>query len=180
MKRILIAVFALTLVTGAAFAQHGPGGPGGPAGDHGPGDRGPEGGLIVGSDGTVFLIQPSSTSTSAAPSFTVKAIRSSGSTAWTATFNGPGHLELSGSNLLQVSSTTASDGTVSSTITAISAASGTVAWTRTLSGRVQELRPFSGGTYAVAVVPAATSGGTATRSLVAIGNDGSVLWTVSI
>ena len=49
-----------------------------------------------------------------------------------------------------------------------------------IAGAALELRPFNNGTYAVVVTPAATTGGTATRSLVAIGNDGSILWTLAL
>jgi hypothetical protein len=179
MKRVLIALLAISMMTGVAFAHDGPP----PGGGHGPGDGGGRdggGGIIVASDGSAYVTKASSTSTSAAPSFVLAAIRSTGSTAWSVTINGRPDLTLSGSNLINVAEATASDGTVTSTLTAYSTASGTAVWTRTLNGRVQDLRPFSGGTYAVVVVPATTSGGTPTRSLVAIGNDGSVLWTVAI
>ena len=73
-----------------------------------------------------------------------------------------------------------SDGTVSSTITAISTASGATAWTKSIAGRVGELAPFSGGTYVFVTVPAATSGGSATHSIVAIDNNGNTLWTVTL
>ena len=74
---------------------------------------------------------------------------------------------------------TRSDGTITTTLTAISAASGATAWTKTINGRV-ELIPFSGGTYAIVTVPATTSGGTATRSVIGIGNDGSTLFTLAL
>jgi hypothetical protein len=175
MKRVLIAMLALSLIGGAAFAHDG-------KGQGGPGDHGSEGGgaLSVGSDGTVFVTKASSTSTTAAPNFILAAIRSTGTTAWSVTISGRPDFTLSGNNLINESYAKAADGTVTSTLTAYSTVSGSVAWTRTINGRVQELRPFSGGTYAVVVVPATTSGGTATRNLVALGNDGSVLWTVAI
>lgn len=174
MKKTLITTIAMLMLASLALAN-GHGGPGGP----GPGDFG-EGNLLVASDGTVFLTHTVVDSATRTATTTVTAIRPTGTTAWTATLaNRDAHLVLSGSNLLSVTSTAASGETVSSTITALSTLSGAVAWTRTLSGRVTELQPFSGGTYAIVVVPATTSGGTATRQLVAIGNDGSVLWTVT-
>lgn len=177
MKKTLITTIAMLMLASLAIANGGGhGGLGGP----GPGDFG-EGNLLVASDGTVFLTHTVVDTATRTATTTVTAIRSTGTTAWTATLaNRDGHLVLSGSNLLSVTVTAASGETVSSTITALSTASGAVAWTRTISGRVTELEPFSGGTYAIVVVPATTSGGTATRQLVAIGNDGSVLWTVTV
>ena len=165
MKKTSVIAFVLfLLVASLASAQHRGGGPGG---DRGPG--GPEGHAIVGSDGTLYL----ETSTG------ITAVRPTGTTAWTATIDARGFV-LSGSNLIAATRTEATDGTISTTLTAISTNSGAVAWTRTLAGNAGELRPFSGGTYVFVVVPPATSGGTATRSLVAIGNDGSVLWTLAL
>lgn len=179
MKRVWIAVLALSLATGAAFAQGHGGGPG----EHGagPGDGGPGGHLIVGSDGTVYITHTTVDTSTRTSTTTVTAIKSSGATAWTATLpaNARG-LTLSGANLITAVEVRASDGSVTTTLTAISAATGAGAWTKTINGAVEDLTPFSGGTYAVVVVPATTSGGTATRSLVAIGNDGSTLWTVNL
>ena len=171
MKKTLITTVAMLMLASLALANGG--------GRGGPGDFG-EGNLLIASDGTVFLTRTVVDTATRTATTTVTAIRSTGTTAWTATLSDrDGRLVLSGSNLLSVTSTAASDGTVSSTITALSTASGAVAWTRTISGRVTELEPFSGGTYAIVVTPAATTGGTATRQLVAIGNDGTVLWTVT-
>ena len=179
MKRILVFTFALTLLASVAGAMdHGGmmGGPGvGPG--MGPGDGRD---LIVSSNGTVFVTGTVIDTSTRTSTTTIKAISASGATLWTATVSNGRGLTLSGNNLISISETAASDGTVSSTLTAVSISSGFTAWTRTLSGRVMSLEPFSGGTYAIVVVPAATSGGSATRSLVAIGNDGSVLWTVSL
>lgn len=176
MKKAFITTVGLLMLASAAFANGGHGGPGGP-GDFG---GAPEGNLIVASDGTLFITRSVVDTGTNTATTTVTAIRSTGATAWTATLpNRVGHLVLSGSNLLSVTSSAASDGTVSSTITALSTASGAVAWTRTIAGRITDLTPFSGGTYAVVVTPATTTGGTATRQIVAIGNDGSVLWTVT-
>jgi len=171
MKKSLAVFFAISLIAAIAAANdHGPSGPGFFVG--------PEGGLTVGPDGTVYLTSTAVVNNVATT--TIKAIRSTGVVAWTASIAGRDHFTLSNGNLLTVSESTATDGTVTSTITAISTASGATAWTRTLNGRVGELHPFSGGTYAEVVVPATTTGGTATRSLVAIGNDGTVLWTLAL
>lgn len=174
-KTSTIAIALFLLLASVAGAQHHGGGPGG-----GPGDNGPGGHAIVGSDGTIYLETVTVDTTARTSSTKLTAVRSTGTIAWTATVANARGFELSGTNLITANETTASDATVSTTLTAISTASGAVAWTRTLAGRAGELRPFSGGTYAFVVVPASTSGGTATRSLVAIGNDGSVLWTLSL
>jgi hypothetical protein len=173
MKRVLILTMAMMLAAVGAFAQghggdHGPGGPGGEQGFGGP--------AIIGSDGTVFVTKASAT----AGSVDVVAIRSTGAVAWTATIADRGRLLLSDGNLLSASSVKNADNTITSTITAISTASGTVAWTKEFAGHAELVGPFSGGTYVSVVVPAATSGGTATRSLVALSNSGAVLWTTAL
>ncbi len=114
--------------------------------------------------------------------FEVVAIRSTGTTAFTATLpSGSRHVDLSGSNLLAVTDTTASGATSpTSEITAISTATGATAWTLNIDGRVTGIEPFSGGTYVTIVKPAATTGGAATRTLEAVSASGSVLWSVSI
>jgi len=170
MKRILITTVALAMIAAAALAHEGGSG----RGNEGYGDA------IVASNGTIFITSSTIDTGTRTSTTTIKAISTSGAVMWTATLTNAGRLELSGSNLIATNSTSASDGTVSTTLTAISTSSGSVAWTRTLNGRVTSLEPFSAGTYAIVVVPATTSGGSATRSLVAIGNDGSVLWTVSL
>lgn len=183
MKKAVIAVFALLMVASIGLADGHGGGPGGGMGpgmgmgpDHGPGF---EGGALVGSDGTIYIT--SATTTSGTTTVSVKAIRSTGATAWTATLPaGARGLTLSDGNLLTTSETRASDGTVTTTITAISTTSGSTAWTKTINGFVRDFVPFNGGTYAFVVTPATSSGGSAARSLVAIGNDGSVLWTVTL
>ena len=173
MKRNLIAVLTLVLLSTSAFAQQGRGGD---RGQGGPGGA-PGGHAIVAPDGTIFITRDSATE----GSFELVAIRPTGTTAWTATITGRSNLQLSGSNLLQVSQTQATETTpATTTIRAISTSSGQVAWTATLNGRVTSLEPFSGGTYAIVVTPAATAGGAATRSLVAISNSGPTLWTVAL
>jgi hypothetical protein len=178
MKKPVFAV--LTILMMAAFAsanEHGGGAP-----DHGmgPGGPGPEGAhAIVGSDGTIYL--PTATTTGGTTTVSVKAIRSSGATAWTATLPaGARRLELSDGNLLTETVATASDGTVTTTLTAISTATGATAWTKAITGHVGDLVPFNGGTYVFVIVPPATSGGSATRSIIAIDNSGNTLWTVNL
>jgi hypothetical protein len=176
MRKLLIAATAVLMMASIA-AANGPGGDHGSGGDHGVG--GAEAHAIVGSDGTLYLT--SAATANGTTTVTVKAIRSNGSTAWTATLPaGARGVELSDGNLLAVVETHNSDGTYTSTLTAISTATGNTAWTKTFSGIVRELVPFSGGTYLFVTVPAATSGGTATRSIVAIDNNGNTLWTVTL
>jgi len=43
-----------------------------------------------------------------------------------------------------------------------------------------ELAPFNGGTYVFVTVPATTSGGSVTPSIVAVDNNGTTLWTVTL
>jgi len=175
MKKTFALTFVLFLLLASmASAQH-RGGPGG-----GPGDPGPGGHAIVGSDGTIYLETVTVDTTARTSSTKLTAVRPTGTIAWTATVANAHGFELSGSNLITATRSEAADGTVSTTLTAISTSSGAVAWTRTLTGNAGELQPFANGTYVFVVVPPATSGGTATRSLVAIGNDGSVLWTLSL
>jgi hypothetical protein len=173
---------ALSLVAAVASAHGGPGGGAPPAGLGGSGgDHGaPGGGLIVDTNGTVYVVSES-TDSAGVTTETVKAITTSGTTAWTATISPSGRIELAGSNLIVVSHTHATSTTAaSSTITAYSAASGAKAWSVTLDGEVGDIRAFSGGIYAVQVIPPTTTGGTATRNLVAISNSGAVLWKVSL
>lgn len=183
-KRAVIAVVAVMMLTSVAMAngEHGgsAGGPGGPGEERGFG--GPGGGAIVGSDGTIYITREAASSTSGNRVFEVVAIRSTGTTAFTATLpSGASHVELSGTNLLAVTDTTASGATSpTSKITAISTATGATAWTLAIDGRVQGLEPFSGGTYVQIVKPATTTGGSATRTLEAVSNSGSVLWTVTL
>ena len=61
----------------------------------------------------------------------------------------------------------------------LSLSTGAAAWTLAITGRVENLTPFSGGTYAVVIIPATTTGGTATRNLVAISSAGVITSTVA-
>jgi hypothetical protein len=177
MKRILIATLVMLLTGGVALA--GPGGGRGP-GPGGPGPDGPGGGnAIVLADGTLIVtrhIVDTATDTSTTQ---LIAITPAGSTAWTVTLADGGHFALSGGNLLSVNSSV-TDTAVTSTVTARSTSTGAVAWTATINGRVTDLEPFSGGTYAIVVTPPATTGGTPTRSVVALSSSGATLWTAAI
>ncbi len=180
MKRVLIVTLALLMFAAIASAHDGMGGQGVPPPGMGmDGGFGRGGELIVGADGTVYVAK--TTGTSGAYTATVTAVSTTGATVWTATLpTGARGLLVSGTNLITHSETTATDGSITTTLTAISTVSGSVAWTKTISGHAAPAGTFNGGTYLVVVVPAATNGGAATRSLVAVGNDGMTLWTISI
>src|SRR5258707_12510414 len=129
MKKLSIAV-AIMMVAAAAFANgpdRGPGGPGGPG-------EGGGGGVIVDSNGTVYIdvLTAAGTSTTA-PTFVLKAISSSGAVVWTsASMSGEHHFELANWNLISVSTTRATPTTAaSSTIPAPSTRPGATAWTLT-------------------------------------------------
>jgi hypothetical protein len=182
-KRALTAALALMMTAGLALANErgGPGGAGGPGG--GPrGEEGPHGNLTVGSDGTVYIVRAAATSTAATQVFEVVAIRSTGTTAFTTTLPSGAHgVELSGANLLAVTDTTVTGAaTPTEKITAISTSAGATAWTLNIDGRVASLEPFSSGTYVIIFKPAATSSGTATRTLEAVSSSGAVLWSVTL
>jgi hypothetical protein len=181
MKKIAVVFVALFMIAALAQAQHGPMGAGhGPEGEHGPGGPGgPGGGAIVGSDGTIYVPSVTVDTTANTATMTIKAVSPSGSVLWTATLSNPGHATLSDGNLVVESAARASDGTITTTLTAIATASGATAWTKTLNGHAQ-LFPFSGGVYALVIVPPATQGGTPTRSLVGISNSGSTLFTLAL
>jgi len=177
MKKTAIAVLALLMIaTFAAADGHGGPGPGGPGG------RGPEGGgnLEVAADGTVIVTRAAASSTAAAPVAEVVAIRN-GAIVWTSTLPSlHTDIEPSGTQLLEAYDSTATGAaTPTTTIRALSLATGAQAWTLNITGRVSDLTPFSGGTYAVVVIPATTTGGTATRNLVAISSTGVITSTVA-
>ena len=173
------------------------GGMGDMAGMAGMGDRR---GLIVGSDGTVYTVRISNPTTTQAATFEVVAVRPSGAIGWTASVNaGMTFIELSGNNLLVTTSPHGFDmgygqtpTTTSSTLVALSTASGSVQWTLPLDGFAFDVEPFAGGTYVTVVKPSQSNnnhggmhGGTGsvsygTRTLVAVGNAGTVLWSVPL
>lgn len=173
MKKQLALALALLLTTTLAYARGGGRGPGGPGGDGGAGI----GNAIVADNGTIIVTRVVTDTATDTRTVQLVAYNSAGAQAWTATLTDRGHLTLSGNNLLSVSEDEDAD---TSTITARAISNGAVAWTKTVTGRVTDLEPFSGGTYAIVVVPAATEGGTATRSLIAISNTGATLWTVNL
>lgn len=179
MKKTGIAVLALLMIATFAVAD-GHGGPGGPAG--GPGGRGFEGDghLNVAADGTVIITRAAASSTTATPVAEVVAIRN-GAIAWTSTLPSPhADVEISGTQVLEVYDTTATGATTpATTIRALSLATGAQAWTLNITGRVESLTPYSGGTYAVVIIPATTTGGTATRNLIAISSTGVITSTVA-
>ena len=181
MKKLSIVFLALMMVATIASAQHG-GGPGPEHGHGGPGDFGPggpgAGPLSLGSDGSIYLSKVTETSTDVYTT-TITAVRPAGTVAWTATVNAAAHVIVSDGNVIAESGVRNSDGTFTTTLTAFSAATGAVAWTKTLSGHAQ-LIPFSGGTYAIVTIPATTSGGAATRSLIGISNSGTTLFTLAL
>ena len=175
MKKTGIAVLALLMAATFAVAnEHG--GPGGPGGRGIEGD----GHLSVAADGTVIVRRAAASSTTATPVAEVVAIRN-GVIAWTSTLASPRtDVELSGTQVIEVTDTTASGASTPTTgLTALNVSNGAQAWTLSITGRVQDLTPFSGGTYAVVIIPATTTGGTAARNLVAISSTGTVLSTVA-
>lgn len=181
MKKKIIVVLALMMAATMAVANdHGapPAGPGGPGG---PG-RGVEGDghLSVATDGTVVVVRAAASSTTANPVAEVIAIRG-GAIAWSATLASPhSDVEISGSQVIEVTDTTASGASSpTTTLTALALSNGAQAWTLNITGRVADLTPYSGGTYAVVIIPAATTGGTPTRNLVAISSSGTVTSTVA-
>ena len=78
MKKVLAAIFAISMIAGIAAANDGHGGPGGPG-------FGPEGGFIVGSDGTVYL--STTTVASGVATTSLKAVRASGAVNFFRTFS---------------------------------------------------------------------------------------------
>jgi hypothetical protein len=156
-------------------------------------------GLIVGADGTVYTMRISNPTTTQAATFEVVAVRPSGAIGWTASVNaGMTFIELSGTNLLVTTSPHGFDmgygqapTTTSSALVALSTVSGSVQWTLQLDGFAFDIEPFAGGTYVTVVKPAQSTnnggmhGGTGTvsygtRTLIAVGNDGKVLWSVPL
>lgn len=180
MKKTGIAVLALLMAATFAVANDHPAGPAGGPGGHGPeGDGG--GYLNVAPDGTVIITRAAAGSTAAAPVAELVAIRN-GAVAWTSTLPSPRtDFELSDSQIIEVIDSTAAGATTpSTTLKALSVSTGAQAWTLNVTGRVNDLTPFNGGTYAVVVIPASTSGASPTRSLVAISGSGTILWSIAI
>ena len=178
MKKTAIAVLAILVIATFAVAnEHG--GPGPAAGPGGHGIEG-DGHLTVAADGTVIVRRAAASSTTANPVAEVVAIRN-GAIAWSATLPSPRtEVELSGTQVIEVTDTTASGASTPTTgLTALNVSNGAQAWTLSINGRVEELTPYSGGTYAVVIIPATTTGGTPTRNLVAISNAGVITSTIA-
>jgi hypothetical protein len=180
MKKTITVALALMMAATIAVANDRGGPPAGPGGP-GPG-RGVEGDghLSVATDGTVVVVRAAASSTTGNPVAEVIAIRG-GAIAWSATLSSPrSDVEISGSQVIEVTDTTASGASSpTTTLTALALSNGAQAWTLNITGRVADLIPYSGGTYAVVIVPAATTGGTPTRNLVAISSTGTVTSTVA-
>ncbi len=153
-------------------------------------------GVTVGSDGVVYTLRTRAGSGTASPAVEVVAIRPSGTIAWsTAVDDGTTRVKVSG-NLLLVASGAEDMGMDSGTsnddenseLVALSTASGSVQWKLDIDGFVTSLEPFAGGTYisvASGFGNGGMNGGTGgmsglTRTLLAVGPDGKVLWTVQL
>jgi hypothetical protein len=203
MKRITsILIFTLALlVAGVANAQmdggpHRPGGGNGPSGTYGAWDMpgmGIHRGLVVGEDGTAYTLRVTRPTTTSAASYEIVAVRQSGAIAWTAPVSaGMTFIVLSGNHLLVAARPYGFNGvptgTPSSKVIAFSTASGAVAWTLDLDGFAADVEPFAGGTYILVVEPSQSSSYDpgngpyydGTRTLVAVGADGGVLWNVPL
>jgi len=122
MKKISVVFLAVFMIAAIASAQHG----GGPMGEHGLGDErgGPGGDAIVGSDGNIYLSSVIVDTTANTATQTIKAVSPAGTVVWTATLSAAGHPTLSDGNLIVEHASRASDGTVTTTLTAIATASG--------------------------------------------------------
>jgi len=182
MKKTGIAILSLLMVATLAVANEhgGPGSAGAPpAGAHGP--EGVSGHIAVAADGTVITTRAAASSTAAAPAAEIVAVRN-GAIVWTSTLPSVRtDLELSGAQLIEVYDTTATGATTpTTTLRALATSTGAQAWTLSVTGRVSDLAPLSGGTYAIVTVPATTTGGTPTRSLITISSSGTILSTVAI
>jgi hypothetical protein len=162
----------------------------GPGGD----GRGASSQIVVATDGTAFLVRH--LEADATGQFEVVAIRTSGAAGWShklATL-GPADLVVAGTNVvaIQHGNGLASQGNPPTTpvaptskLTALSQASGSALWTLAIDGNVGDVKPFANGLYLTVSKPAVDSTGavvqgSGVKSLVAVSNDGAVLWTVQI
>ncbi|MHB0971945.1 MAG: hypothetical protein ACYC7A_04040 [Thermoanaerobaculia bacterium] len=226
MKRIrmTIALAATLLVAQVATAQmmggggnhHGGSSGGNNGGMNGGNNRGMNGGmnggdmmgsmgagmgqsLIVGTDGVLYTLRTSATSTTQVPAVDVVAIRPAGTQAWSTSVQGRmTRLEVTATLVLVAAASgdmgmdgSFDDDVDASRLVALSAASGSVQWTLNLNGRVASLEPFSGGVYALLMRHDGTSSGNGMhngsngttlmkRSVAAIDNAGKVLWTIDL
>jgi hypothetical protein len=162
----------------------------GPGGD----GRGASSELVVATDGTAFLVRH--LEADATGQFEVVAIRTSGAAGWSYKLVtlGPANLVAAGTNVvaIQHGDGQASQGTPPTTpvaptskLTALSQASGSALWTLAIDGNVGDVKPFANGLYLTVSKPSVDSTGAVVqgagvKSLVAVSNDGAVLWTVKI
>lgn len=198
------AVIGMVLFAGLANAQMMGGGrvmgPGGTSGSYGTMGSmvgmGEHRGLIVDGEGTVFAVRVVDPTATNPAQFEVVAVRPSGTIAWVAPLSaGMTFLRISNGQLLVTSSPHGTTNAISrtpappgSTLMALSTASGSALWSLTLDGQPFDLEPFPGGTYVTVVKPSATGtggmmngrGSLGTRVLLAVGTDGSVLWSVPL
>lgn len=153
-------------------------------------------GMTVGSDGVVYTLRATTGSGTASPAIALLAVRPSGAIAWSTAVDGrTTRVKLSGDLLLVASGAEdmgMDNGTSSvdhsSELVALSPASGSVQWKLDVDGFVMSLEPFAGGTYvsvASGFGSGGMNGGTASmnglvRTLLAVGPDGRVLWTVRL
>lgn len=210
MKRITMILFMLMLLAGGVASAQMMGGGNHNGGNQNGGMNGGMGGggmlgmgshraVIVGTDGTAYTVRVSNGTTTQFASFEVVAVRPSGVLGWsTPVDGGMAFIELSGTNLI-VTTTPHGFGTgagqtsipAASKLVALSTASGSVQWTLQLDGFASDIEPFAGGTYVVVVSPGQSGNaggmhggsgavGSGTRTLVAVGNDGRVLWSVPL
>jgi hypothetical protein len=181
MKKAAIAVMSFLMIATLAVAD-GHGGPGGQGGPGGAGLPGHDGGgrLNVAADGTVIVVRATAASTASNPAAEIVAIRN-GAVAWTAALPSVRtDVEISGAEVIEITDTTASGATTPTTkLTALSTTNGAQSWTLNVNGRVTDVTPYSGGTYAVVIVPAATTGGTASRTLISINTSGVITSSVA-
>jgi PQQ-like domain len=154
--------------------------------------------LTVGSDGVVYTLRTTAATGSSLPAVQVVAIRPSGTIAWNASVDGGmTRVKLSGNVLLianggedmGMNNGTGTNDDGKSQLLGLSAASGSVQWTVNLDGFVSSLEPFSGGTYVIIVKGDFANGGMTgntgstngmTRTLLAVGPDGKILWSVPL
>ncbi|MGK2859254.1 MAG: hypothetical protein ACSLFQ_18795 [Thermoanaerobaculia bacterium] len=152
--------------------------------------------IVVVADGTAFLVRH--LATDPVGQFEVVAIRTSGAIGWTYKLPtlGIASLVLSDTNVVAVQSGLGlgSQGTPPATpdaavtkLTALSQASGGFIWTLDVAGKLFDVTSFTGGLYLTVVKPVADATGTLVpgdglgeKLLVAVSNDGVILWTVPL
>jgi len=201
-KNLMSLLFALALFPVIASAQnmgggnHHGGGPASPPsnGMHDGNDvmggaMGNHRGLVVGTDGMLYTVRVTNptTDSSSAATFEIVAVRPDGVIGWTSAVGvGMTRIELSGNQLLvTITPHEFGAGTIptftSSVLVALSTASGSEQWRLPLDGFAADLEPFSGGTYVVVFKPGTRQSSVhSTRTLVAVGTDGKVLWSVPL